>query len=239
MPSDEEDEDLFVSIMADPATPYAVPPVRSGSRLAGRCERGFWHESPRTESWRVVLAAKRYERAGKQAGKHNGPLGIIAIQVLELLANLVEPRTGRLEPSIATIACRIGRARSSVAEALRRLREHGFLDRLRRYVQTGHDGRGPQVQQTSNAYRLRLPEPVRRLLRRGEEAPSPPPDDHLECRAAQAAEWRAQLNATPLPELPGVLIGDTPLAAALARLGRAVAQRGSEARAGTVTESLS
>ena len=107
--------------------------------------------------------------------------------------------------------------------ALANLRDHGFLDWLRRYVPTGNEGRGPQVQQTSNAYRLSLPPRAARLLGHLAEAP-PAPDDHTHAQAVQAAEMKAQIDALPLWEQPIALMGDTGLARALARLGAGVAR---------------
>ena len=102
---------------------------------------------------------------------------------MEFFVNLVDFRTGRLEPSIDTIMGKVRRSRDAVVRALKALRAHGFLDWLRRYEPTGNEGRGPQVQQASNAYRLSLPEKALRLLGRFGKAP-PPPDDHVASQAA-------------------------------------------------------
>ena len=64
------------------------------------------------------------------------------------------------------------------------------------YVPTGHDGRGPQVRQTSNAYRLTLPARALRLLGRLMQTPSLPDDvsqAHEQHRAEQEA-YRASLT---------------------------------------------
>ena len=42
--------------------------MRRGSRLVGTCEGAWWRPTPRAEARRVLLAAKRYELAGRQAG---------------------------------------------------------------------------------------------------------------------------------------------------------------------------
>ena len=83
---------------------------------------------------------------------------------------------------------------------------------------TGNDGgRGPQVQQTSNAYRLFLPAAARRLLGRY-GMPAPAPDDHDHARAMKAAEVEAMRADLPLKD--GLLfnIEAGPLEAALAKL---------------------
>jgi len=44
----------------------------------------------------------------------------------------------------------IGTRDDAICKALKLLQKHSFLDWLRRYVLTGNDGSGPQVQQTIN-----------------------------------------------------------------------------------------
>jgi len=147
-------------------------PVRRQSRARGRCEGVFWRRTNRQDVRTIVLAARRYELAGRQPGARNGPLGGVAIELLELFANLVDFRTGRLEPSIDTLMLKLRRSRDAIVRALKNLRAHGFLDWLRRYQPTGNEGRGPQVQQTSNAYRMSLPDRARQLLGRWGPPPS-------------------------------------------------------------------
>ena len=143
---------------------------------------------------------------------------------MEFFVNLVDFRTGRLEPSIDTIMGKVRRSRDAVVRALKALRAHGFLDWLRRYEPTGNEGRGPQVQQASNAYRLSLPEKALRLLGRFGKAP-PPPDDHVASQAARTAEMDAYRKALPLDALALFEAGDNALGRALAALGKAVQKR--------------
>lgn len=219
---------MFASIGAvlegRPAGP-AREPVRRHSRPAGRCEGAFWRATPRQEVRRVLLAARRYELAGRQGGRRNGPLGHVALEVLELLGNLVSHKTGRLEPSLATLMRVLRRSKDAVWRALRALREHGFLDWLRRYEPTGvTEGPGPRVRQVSNAYRLSLPDRARRLLGWRGEGP-PVPDDVAQAREERAADRAAQKASLPLDELALVEVEDDALARALAELGRAVQRR--------------
>lgn len=164
-------------------------PVRRQSRAAGRCEGVFWRRTNRQEVRQIVLAARRYELACREPGSRNGPLGNVAIEVLELFANLVDFRTGRLDPSIDTLMVKLRRSRDAIVRALKALRSHGFLDWLRRYVPTGNEGRGPQVQQTSNAYRLSLPARARQFLGRFGVVP---PRLTIMCRPRPSARpsWR-------------------------------------------------
>lgn len=209
-------------------------PVRRQSRAAGRCEGMFWRRTNRQDVRMIVLAARRYELAARQPGARSGPLGGVAIELLELFANLVDFRTGRLEPSIDTLMRKLRRSRDAIVRGLKNLRTHGFLDWLRRYEPTGNEGRGPQVQQTSNAYRLSLPERARRFLGRWGVTP-PPPDDQAYAEAERAAVIEAHRASLDIEERTLFDVGDNALGQALARLGRSIKQRESAKR----TESLS
>ncbi len=213
-------------------TPRAAGhPVRRGSRLAGSCEGAFWRPVPRAEVRRVVLAAKRYELVGRQAGRQRGPLGHVALEVLELLANLVSHRSGRLEPSYAYLMRTLRRSKDAVHTALTALREHGFLDWLRRHEAVELvEGPGPRVRQVSNAYRLSLPARAAKLLGHWLSAP-PLPDDVLQEREDRAAYLAAHKTSLPLAELPLAEVEDDRLARVLGELGRAVEARTQAARA--------
>ena len=119
-----------------------------------------------------------YER-NKQANDRQGPIGDIGLRLLRELYRMVDFKTGRLEPAIDTLCKRVKRARSTVVIYLRKLKEHGFLDWVRRSEPTDNAGEaGPQVRQISNAYGFSLPRTaaawVAKILGRG-----PLPDDEL------------------------------------------------------------
>jgi len=211
-------------------------PVRRNSYIAGR-ERGvFWRGIEREEVRKILQAAKRYELANRSAGQRSGPLGGVALEVLELFCNMVNRKTGQLDPSIETLMRKLKRSRDSIVRALKALRAHGFLDWLRRYVPTGSEGRGPQVQQTSNAYRLFLPAAAARLLGRM-GLPVPLPDDVRATQDARRAEIEAHRATLSLAELPLFDIEDEGLAARLSRLGAAIAAK-KERESARQTESL-
>jgi|GEM_PF-306869 len=198
-------------------------PVRRQSHFKGRSEGKIWRPTTRQETRQVLLAAKRYELAKRQKGKRNGPLGVVAIEVLEYFVNLVNFRTGRLDPSLETIMGKVRRSRDAVVRALKALRAHGFLDWLRRYELTGNES-GPQVQQASNAYRLSVPERALELLESFGKAP-PLPDDHVQAKVERKAvieAHRARLNVSDRVLFD---VGDTPLGQALARLGMSLQKR--------------
>lgn len=106
--------------------------------------------------WRdkFLQVVKEYDREMKEKGKRH-PIGANAIRVLEALLWHcgVDFRTGRLDPAIATIQEKTGFARKTVVDALARLKEHGFLNWVRRTERTGNEpGQGPRVKQATNAY---------------------------------------------------------------------------------------
>lgn len=207
-------------------------PVRKHSRLKGR-EGLFWRRTTRREARQIVDAAKRYNTAFKQRGDRRGPLGLIAIEVLDYLANLMDYRTGRLEPSYEFLMAKLNHSRDAIHRALVALRAHGFLDWLRRYVPSDNGGRGPQVKQTSNAYRLAAPAKAIRLLGRAGK-PSPLPDDFSHAREQQRAALAAHLDTLDLVQRTLFEVDDNPLGKALARLAKGVMERGSDQR----TESM-
>lgn len=179
----------------------------------------FWRPFRPKDVARYLTAAERFERAGKKPGDRNGPLGTVAIEVLRELLRLVDYRTGRLEPALLTIMARTKRSKDAVVTALKALRRHGFIDWVRRYIPTGNLGAGPQVQQTSNAYRLALPPAAERLLGRAVED-APMPDDHAHALEARQAERRAQLAGVDPEERNAALFGSGPLADAFSRRGQ-------------------
>lgn len=132
-------------------------PVRRNSYHRGEREARWWRGVDPAEPDAIVEAAKLHERATKQAGCRNGKLGYVAIRVIECLARMVDWTTGALEPAIDTIARETGNARSAVVLALRRLKEEGFLEWMRRTEPVDGDGPGPRVRQITNAYRLAVP----------------------------------------------------------------------------------
>lgn len=198
-------------------------PIRRQSRLKGR-EGVFWRPVTRSELDKIMLAAVKYDTAMKQPGKRTGPLGLVALQVLALLANKVNRRTGQLDPSIEFLMAKLRRSRDAIVRALKALREHGFLDWLRRYVPTGNEGPGPKVQQTSNAYRLSLPARALRLLGRF-GVPSPLPDDFTHAREQRSAQIDVHLADFHPVDRAVYAVEDEGLAAVLASLGHLIFSR--------------
>lgn len=153
---------------------------------------------------RIMFAAQQEERAGRKENrlarnrKRNGPLGPVAIEVLRYLLSIANIRTGQLDPALATIAREVGHSVEGVRQALVRLRNAGFVQWIRRYVETGHRGRrGPQLEQASNAYRITVPAKVAATW-----TDAPLPDDELWRRKADRAAFA---DMTRDPQLQMVL----------------------------------
>jgi hypothetical protein len=202
---------------------YAAWPVWSGSttapvRFAPTAKKAavkLWHR------------ARDFDRSTHQAGRHGGSVGHAALQVLHsLIFDFLNHSTGRLDPSYAAIARKAGVCVRTVAAALKRLRELGILNWVRRCTESWQDGRF-RLEQETNAYAV-LPETQWRGYRAPEEPPVPAPGTWGEpaCMpdavtlAALEADLRGQVHAL------GTDPGDT-LARALASLGRAFMSRDS------------
>ncbi|MBN8649512.1 MAG: hypothetical protein J0L55_16285 [Caulobacterales bacterium] len=114
----------------------ARQPVRGESYR--RDNIGFWWQPfAREQGKQIFQSAKEYERRTKTKGKSSGALGHTGLEVLKALIEIIDWKTGRLEPSLAYIARRINRCTKTIVSALQRLRKHGFLDWKRRYEATG------------------------------------------------------------------------------------------------------
>lgn len=163
-----------------------LQPVRRNSRPAAREN---WRPLSRSEANRKILALKVYQSKLRKPGQRWGAEGTIsagAIGLYELLCNMAVKNGGRLEPSAGWLA----KARNVPVKVIHswkaQLKAHGFLDWVRRYIETGRDGlRGPQVEQTTNAYWLAAP---REALDAADKL-KPPPSADMQCAAED--RWRA------------------------------------------------
>ncbi len=141
----------------------------------------------------------------------------IDVDVLRALLHFLDFATGRLFPSIEKIAERAGVHYNSVVGAIRRLRHHGLIDRVRRTTRTGNDRQaGPQLEQTSNAYFF---DHRRRMARRTWQT-------YWQSLAKALRRLGARRPAAPVLSIVGAAPAPlTPLQAALASLGSTVAER--------------
>ena len=151
----------------------------------------------------------RAERQETEPGARNGALGQVGIAVLEYLYEVVDYTTGQLDPAVRTIADAIGHSYSAVHDALKRLRQHGFLEWMRRSKPKDNpDPGGPQVEQASNAYALLVPPSMRAWMNRL-LGTSPVPECEKARRERERAEFEAMLNSLDLREwLKAIWHGD-------------------------------
>jgi hypothetical protein len=190
--------------------------VRRHSKCVG-IEGLHYKPVSRRETRQIVLAAKKYDRLCRDAGNRNGPLGHVALEVLEYLCNVVCYRTGELQPAYSTLCAKLNRSRDAIARALKALRLHGFLDWVRRTVRTGAES-GPQLKQINNAYRLFLPAIARRLLGREGKA-APLPDDVVQAAHDHAAQLETMAaSLTPAEQVAFYFDPDDEIGQILARM---------------------
>lgn len=187
-------------------------PVRRNSYHRGEREELLWRPIARDKrSARRLIgnrlkAAERYEHRyrreiqRKHPGRRNGPLGDVGLLVLKALYDLVDYRTGRLDPAIDTIAERICKARSAVIRAMRRLKEHGFLIWIRRTEPVENNGAGPQVRQITNAYGFGMPAEAAAWVERL-QGNGPLPDDEVARLEMRQAELKAMLSQASLAQV--------------------------------------
>jgi hypothetical protein len=77
---------------------------------------------------RIWHAARHWDRDTRQPGRHGGIIGRTALAALyTLLFDFLNHKTGRLDPSLDTIAHKAGCCRRAVVDALARLRDLGLL----------------------------------------------------------------------------------------------------------------
>ena len=206
-------------------TSHAAWPVWSGSTQ----KEVRFEPTPKKSAIRLYDRARDFDRQTNRKGCHGGAVGPTALLVLHtMIFDFLNYQSGRLDPSYAAIARQANVCESAVAAALKRLKELGILNWVRRCNATWRNGRYVLAQQT-NAYAL-LPCSQWRGYREPPEAPPPAPGtwgDHppLPSPVAQAMAER-KAGGSP-QEVIRVLDSDPTdrLAVALARLGRAVQER--------------
>jgi len=165
----------------------------------------------REQRARLIFLAERMDANTREPHKHGGCLKRTGLQVLRiLLFHFHNVASGRCDPSLDTIAKAAGMARSTVIEALKRLEAAGIIERIRRAQWKRVDGRKRCVQ-WSNAYLLNVPSCFRK--EEGDYAISGKSSETGNRPPTTAADIK---NPPPMP---------ADLAAALARLGNAIAAR--------------
>lgn len=196
------------------------------ARLANTFERTFWRPLSKRQRSRLIAAAELYERATRGPGMASGKLGTVGVEAIKLFANLAHRHHGRVYPPIARIAALLKRSVDAVCRAIRALIAAGFLEKARRFTVSGVVGKGPQIRQTANAYRVGLPETAKALLQQHEQQRAIPAPEDEEVRQIFAALTNRQYEA----EHREILAASNGITAALDRLALLVAQRDSAAQ---------
>jgi hypothetical protein len=200
---------------------YAAWPVWSDSTT----QEIRFQPMPKKAVTRLWHRAREFDRQTHQPGRHGGAVGHTGLQVLHtLIFDFLNYASGRLDPSYAAIARKANVCERTVATSLKRLRELGILNWVRRCAQSWQDGRFVLEQET-NAYAV-LPATQWRGYRPPAELPAPapgtwgnpPPMPDVRLQAALEARQGGNLRS-----VVQVLEHDPKdgLAAALAQLGRA------------------
>lgn len=212
---------------ASPALPgfegpktYAAWPVWSGSTT----DKLKFQPMPKKKAVQLWHRARSFDRQTHIGGRHGGAVGPSALQVLHtLIFDFLNYRSGQLDPSLDAIARKANVCRRTAVNALKRLRELGILNWVRRCAETWREGRFVLEQET-NAYAV-LPESNWRGYRAPPEAPAPTPGtwgDHppLPSLIDQASAERR--DGADIRRMIAVLDSDPgdALARVLARLGR-------------------
>ena len=196
------------------STSTPVKPVPMSKKAAVR----LWHR------------VRDFDRQTRRAGHHGGAVGPTALAVLHsLVFDFMNWRSGRLDPSYAAIARASNLCVRSVATAIKRLKELGIIDWVRRCTESRtQDGRYVLTQQ-SNAYAV-LPSSGWRGYHEPPDPPGPAPgtwgaSPPLPCVVAQAVEERR--HGGGMRGVLSILTADPTdaLAAVLARIGEAVMRR--------------
>jgi hypothetical protein len=198
-----------------------------------------WHDSttkevkfqplPKRQAFRLWHDARRFERQTRQPGKQDGAVSRNGLAVLHaLLFDFLNYKSGALYPSWAKIAESACISVRSVGRGLAMLKAAGILNWLRRCVEDWSEGQF-RLRQLTNAYAV-LPcsqwrgycpppsPPLPHPAAWGAHPPLPRALERAAIVASEGGDLGARLRA--LESDP-----DDRLAAALARLGRALARK--------------
>ena len=163
----------------------------------------------RNDRARLLAHAEALDRRTRLPGQHGGIIKRTGLAVLRaLVLRFQNARSGRCDPSLEALAEAAGCCRATVVEALQRLLAAGLVAWSRRMIRVRERG-AVMLRQISNAYTIVMPLPARTAPAGqggGAESRFPPGTITRYSEGPQQA----------LPEA---------LAAALARLGHAIADR--------------
>jgi hypothetical protein len=202
---------------------HATWPVWSGSTTKDI----RFQPMPKKAATKLWHRARDFDRQTRRDGKHGGAVGHAALQVLHaMLFDFLNYSSGRLDPSYAAIARKANVCQRTVANAVKRLRELGMLNWLRRCAESRREDGRFVLEQETNAYAV-LPCAQWRGYRPPAEPPAPQPGtwgDHPALPSVLAQATAERQEGGTLHQVIGILDSDPTdaLAVALARLGQAV-----------------
>jgi len=163
----------------------------------------------RNDRARLLAYAEALDRRTRLPGQHGGVLKRTGLAVLRaLVLRFQNGRSGRCDPSLEALAEAAGCSRSTVVEALQRLLTAGLVTWRRRMVRVRERG-AVMLRQISNAYVVTMPLPARKA----------PAGQGRGAESRYQSETFTRSLEGPQQALPEAL------AAALARLGHAIADR--------------
>lgn len=159
----------------------------------------------RNERARIIFAAEALERRTKHAGRRNGLLGYVGLQVLRcLMFGFLNARNGLCCPSYTAIMKRTGLCKSSVAAGLARLERSGIIRIVRRLVRQRVERVSPVTglceayvgtTQSSSLYSLHAPGAWAEHLTVPPARPTPfPCRRQLDLLERMALTWRTRLD---------------------------------------------
>jgi hypothetical protein len=144
---------MSTSALADRPTPLGaiLHAAEADPPRAGKAPWPVWNNSTckpvefqpltRREAVRIYHDARRFERQTREADHQDGALGRNGLAVLyALLFDFLNHRTGRLDPTRATLANAANMCVRSVDKGLAKLKEAGVLNWIRRCAETCKDG---------------------------------------------------------------------------------------------------
>jgi hypothetical protein len=203
------------------AKTYATWPVWSKSTTA----ESKFAPMPKKEAVRLFHRARQFERQTRQPGRQDGALGRNGLAVLHaLIFDFLNYTTGRLDPGYAAIAHKAAISIRSVARGLAALKRAGVLNWVRRCFETRDDKGRFRLAQDTNAYAVLPPSQWHSFD--NPEPPAPDPATWGADRAPSGLLDQATIELQHGARRTALAILDADpndaLAAALARLGRAV-----------------
>jgi len=160
--------------------------------------------------WHRARDFDRKTRGDQAKGHHGGAIGHASLQVLHaLIFDFLNFRTGRLDPGCAAIARAANVCERTVAAAIKRLRELGILNWVRRCAESWREGRFV-LEQKTNAYAV-LPATQWHGYRPPQDPPAPAAGtwgDHPPLPSALDQAMAARRTGGRTDEVVGILGSD-------------------------------